>query len=54
MTPNLNIIVWAPFKLMVAQLTLSAYGMYVGYGNNITKLDYGDKNYGFSVRCVKD
>ena len=34
--------------------SICAYGMYVGYGNNITKLDYGDKNYGFSVRCLKD
>ncbi|MBQ5463460.1 MAG: hypothetical protein IIT53_05455 [Fibrobacter sp.] len=32
----------------------SAYGMYLNYYGDITKVDYGDKNNGFSVRCVKD
>ena len=32
----------------------SAYGMYMNNNYDVAKLDYGDKRYGFSVRCVKD
>ena len=32
----------------------SAYGMYMNNNCDVAKLDYGDKRYGFSVRCVKD
>ena len=32
----------------------SAYGMYLNYYGDITKVDYGDKNHALSVRCVKD
>jgi uncharacterized protein (TIGR02145 family) len=31
-----------------------AYYMYLGYGNDIARLNYNGKYYGFSVRCVKD
>ena len=32
----------------------SAYGMYMNNNYDVAKLDYGDKRYGFSVRCVKN